>query len=571
MKHALSFLLILILSGGAAAREALMPDSSVSGFYAWENARDGILKVPAEKFRDRACKKHFWEKHRTLVTEQKRRFMIFEIVFEKTRKNSRLPSQKAAEQALERIFGTEDGVDTFPELVYAIVPSEEHGLADIPALNRIRAFVKSRWDIPVFQWLSEPLSPTLELEADGWIFDAYSISGEKFYRHAEKFAMTGKPVFPILWAAEPGMDGYYAKGGFPALKKNAEQKFAYCRALNLPVFLFAVCKEHGSVGCWMSDKEPFLTLRAFFDTLLRSTPEKPVISDPENIFVIPENGVFQWEETFRNFDFAERASVENGTPLLTRKGLVFRGQEVLRWKFESPDTLRAMELTALFEGENAVLGVSDNGITWKNRTLFSGEKARFSIAGRKEFHIRIQGKGICLNELKMRVRGIPSHDKCVELSPDSRGIYFLKEDFTLNRFAETVRTHKGASAISFGKNFLGIPGVPGRRAVWSGVQKIRFSGVKPETVTLRVPCSADKRNWNCSIRVGLSADGKKPVYVSSDPAENHNQILTPTLTIPGGMRECLLHFELTNGSGVYRANLFPGRICGYELQAGPSG
>ncbi|MBE6374440.1 MAG: hypothetical protein E7055_20550, partial [Lentisphaerae bacterium] len=500
-----------------------MPDSRITGYYAWDKGENGIVKTAIKNFRNPEYKKRFWENHKRLVNERKRRYVIFEVVFDKTPPKRRLPAMEDVEEQFKVLFESTPEAAAYPETVYAVVPSEEHTGKDIPLLNHIYKTVKKNWNIPVFQWLSEPLEPTHALEADGWIFDAYSISGDVFYRHCQKFMLTRKPVFPVIWAAEPGTAKYY-KDGWTAVQKNAEQKITFCKELNLPIFLFAVCRRHGSVNCWMSSKKPFPEMRAFFQQQFAAPHKELTIPHPENLFYIPPDGVYVWTQDFSAFSVADHAMLRNmGAMGIRGIGLEFLADSkqvsALEWKFYSPDDLKEAVFTFTFSGNAPETGYSFDGKTWQDRRLADDGKAVVPLTGKRAFYFRIRGDGMILRKMECQIKGVPNPVKQVTMTPDADGIYRLTETLEHNRFLETIQSDSGRNQLLIRKGSIGILGKKGYSSRWSAMQKIVFAGHPVKKIRLKVKCFADAGNWKCSVTAGLSADGKKEVRKMTDPAK----------------------------------------------------
>lgn len=148
------FAFFCISAADIAALRQSMPNNNIHGYYAFPD-ENGILKVNIKNFRNPEWKKNFWANHKKLVETGKRKYLIFEIVFDRNVKRKRLPAAADVEEQFKIIFESTPDAAAYPELVYAIVPSEEHVTADIPVLNYIYDHVKSKYKVPVFQWLSE--------------------------------------------------------------------------------------------------------------------------------------------------------------------------------------------------------------------------------------------------------------------------------------------------------------------------------------------------------------------------------------------------------------------------------
>lgn len=541
-----------------------MPDNKIHGYYAWAG-ENGILKVNIKNFRNPEWKKNFWTKHKKLVETGKRKYLIFEIVFDRNVKRKRLPAAADVEEQFKIIFESTPDAPAYPELVYAIVPSEEHVTADIPVLNYIYDHVKSKYKVPVFQWLSEPLPPVLTLKADGWIFDAYGKRGGNFYRHTQKFVLTGTPVFPILWGAEAGMDGYY-KNGWDAIKKNAEEKFPYCQDLNIPILLFSVCKKHGSVNCYMSNKAPFPEMRKFFTAMFAKKFPPVKIAHPDNTFVFSADGAFNYKQNFNAFDFVDRTSVKNTNNLqVTKDGLQFKSTASVEYFFNTPDKTKKLDATFDFDG-NLTAEVSLDGKKYKSIKAANNKKVSFNIENSDSFYLRISSNNALLKTMDLTISGEPAKEKCLTLKSDGNGKYFFRENLEQNLFLGTVKTDSDMKNLKISTGNISIYGKQGSATSWIASQKIVFKDKPVKEITLQVPCTSDKRNWNSTVAFGISADGKNPVWQESDHAKRKETIVA-VLKSDKPLTHCYLHFKLSNSSGIYRKNVAPAGFSGYILNA----
>ena len=561
----ITFCLIFSLKAvDISALRNVMPDNKVHGYYAWVD-ENGILKVNLKSLRDPEKKRIFWENHKKEVNEGKRKYVIFEIIFDKMVKGRRLPAIEDVEEQFKVLFESSPGVQTYPELVYAVVASEENVGRDVPVLNHIYDTVKKKWNVPVFQWLSEPLPPDSRLKADGWVYDAYGKKGEDFYRHTQKFVLTGTPVYPIIWAAEAGLDGYY-KAGWNVIKKNAEEKFAICQDLDLPVFLFAVCKKHGSVNCYRSNKAPFPEMRKFFDGLFSKKFAAPVLSYPENIFIIPAGGVFKYFCKFDNSGFVDRVLIKNTRNLkLSNDGLKFKGAATVGYRFDSPDKLKEIGVTLNFAG-NIEVGISFDGKKYQFKKAENNRKLSFPAAETGKFYMTIKSDNADLKTLSLEVVGTPSAEKQLTVSADSQGKYFYQERLQQNLFLSTINTTSDMKNLSIRPGNISIFGKKGSSTTWEASQKIVFNGTPVKNIILQVPCHANKSSWNAYVTFGISADGKNPVWKTSDHSKR-NQTVTVEFYSEKPLNQCYLHFKLYNFSGVFKQNVAPAGFSGYVLKA----
>ncbi len=535
------------------------PDRTATGYYCWPAEKDGVDIVRLQYFQDPEFKKKFWQDYKREFENGNRRYFVLSLAFVGC-SGITLPELGEACAQIERMLAPEEGIETYPELLYGIVASEEHTLDQIPVLNGIYDFCKSKWNFNVFQWLSEPLEPDLSLKVDGWIFDAYSVPGESFYRHLQKFLITGKPVFPVIWAAEPyGAFFESEDGSLAKVKANATKKIAYCTMLDTPVFLFAVCKEHGSVHCWMHEETPLLAeLRDFFFPALANAvvSDPPSIGIPENYFVF-QDGRYSFSQKGNSFSLTDNCNLQGAADtLLTGDGLVFGAETALEWCFVTTGTIRQAEVAIQATGQ-AELEYSWNGREWfpaKSTTI------PCDSGGSERFYCRISGTPLVLKQIDFNFTGEAGRNVQLELAPDADGAYAFTEDFSSDAFWKTASySSRGNLRPPGNRPFLTGP-------EWQGMQKVVFA--KPvRRIVLTVDMQADMPNWASSASCAISLDGEKPVAEQRSDPEKRAQTVTVEFGSASPVTECYLHFALKNASGIYTDQYAPALITKYELNA----
>ncbi len=174
-----------------------------------------------------------------------------------------------AKRRIDAWLKPEPGVPTSPELIPAICLEEENILARKDILDALARHIRSAYRIPVFQWWSDPMEPSPQLTADGWIFDAYFWGYPGFRKHLMKFVALGKPVVCVVWAADPAWRDYAAGkySNASALMHDTDVQFRTCMEFNVSTALFAVAGPHGSVGSWLgSDTRDMVALRNWVRT-----------------------------------------------------------------------------------------------------------------------------------------------------------------------------------------------------------------------------------------------------------------------------------------------------------------
>jgi len=240
-------------------------------------------------------------------------------------------------ERFDALLSDEDGTKTYPEDLMGICLAEENvpGAGDnFNILNQIARHIQKRYHIPVYQWYSDPIPPNPKQVADGWIFDSYFWPNPKFRRHLMKFVALGKPVVCVVWAAEPGWKGYHPDRYKTAddLIQDTDQQFQTCREFNVPVALFAVAGEHGSVSTWHAGQDvELLKLRQYIarkhsEMLAVQSGELPSssanFSDGRPILLEPEEkNTATYVDSFDSVRFIEDADINGFLDLvLTAEG-----------------------------------------------------------------------------------------------------------------------------------------------------------------------------------------------------------------------------------------------------------
>ncbi len=527
-------------------------DRTVAGLYvpANEDWPAAIGRITLSRMSDPANKQSFWENHRKLREEGKRQYYIFQLNFARPEGwKYPLPPWENAKAQIDAFFRSDDNVKTYPELIYAITPHEENITwgGQIELMNQIYDYITATYGIKVFQWLSEPLEPRLDIRADGWVMDAYSIQGEKFFRHLQKFVLCGKPVVPVVWASEP-FGKYYEKDGIQGIFRDAGSQMDYCAELNLPVILFAVSgkKENfGSVNVWLkSNDSPYVELREFFFGKLAeikegkfNTQEHPLI--PVKFAPNPQ-GKYQFKTEFNKFAFVNDCHIQNVHALqLASAGTTAKSDgTVLEWLWESsvPVTSATLNLTA--DG------------TVNTEFIVDGRKANAPFRNFRTLHVRLMPQeSAVLKSLELQV------DIPFTRNPPTAWTGELKETFKDDSFIADWHC-TDAPTFSSGPGGLGISPRKGYSARWDASR--HFRAEKPvRGLELTVQCGADAANWNSAVMAGISLDGKD-IRWNADTAKLDRKQKRFNLTIPARfdapVNEFYIHLQLRDGSGANSKN-----------------
>ena len=564
-------------------------DRHYTGFYSWIEPewKTGILKIFLRNKADIERKKRFWKNIKKRHDAGLYSHYIYIIYFEKDKKKKRkykIPSWDKARKMLDEFFTSTPECPTYPDYLFAVCPPEENITwgGQIQLQNKVHDYLSDKYKLKVYQWLSDPLGPRLDIKADGWILDAYSLKGEKFYRHLNKFLLYGKPVVPIIWAAEPGLDNYFKDGGLNAIFKATEVKFDYCRELNLPVVLFACSKKLGSVNIWMhSKKSPFPELREFFFAQLKKLSSNDVIAAPHHVVPVYEccgdkQNRFAQEIKFNRFDFVNYCLIDNVHNLhLDKTGLHYRGGDndktTLKWCFEASTSFIKSNVILSYhkkDMKDIKLEYSKDCKVWQ---IAQEEDSKFNLKTDKDskiyLRITLRGGQALLRNMRFNAELTPVVIKPVTLKRQDNH-WFFEENFETNKFIHYM-TYEPSEQLLIKKGHIGIEGRKGYGVTWSATQKIEVPQAVSK-VSLIANCYADKRNRGGVVKIGISADGKniiKEQKTFSRKTKNKRFLLETEVSFPQKTKSFYIHLTLKNGSGIYVKNRSAANIYNYKIIA----
>jgi hypothetical protein len=275
----------------------------------------------------------FWNSVREAAEAGKPRRELFLMRFEKPAGwKGTLPDFDSAKRQIDAWFGGSDQCPACPELLSGVIPEEEN--TDIQLLDRIGDYIRTRYHAKCYQWLTEPWPPTLDLRADGWVFDAYSDTNEQFFARIEKFLLYGKPVVHIVWGSADwgGSWGYYKGKDIHEQQAILWRRMEWCRGFNLPVIVFAVYGDDGSVNRWYyggTDTGKPAEFVAYRDAIkaylhaMPSTPPPPVKPIDKWLRLKPEDdGTLNAVVKGNNFTIADVTNIDDPRNWrVTREGL----------------------------------------------------------------------------------------------------------------------------------------------------------------------------------------------------------------------------------------------------------
>ena len=238
----------------AGAAECRVLNANDCSYYRWPGNEGTFAMKTVAATTNLASRQKFWRE-----VAGNTRPVIYQIMFQKPAGWTH-PLPKTAEEAtaaIDALFAPGEGVAPCPEKLFAVTPCEENIDWDgqVEVQDAIAKHLRNRYGVKTYQWLTEPYKPRLNIQADGWVFDAYHIEDpQKFYAHVESFILTGVPVVPCIWASGH-FSKYHLDKTWDELTRFTVERMDICRALDLPVMVFAVAGKMGSVGLWFKDAD----------------------------------------------------------------------------------------------------------------------------------------------------------------------------------------------------------------------------------------------------------------------------------------------------------------------------
>ena len=148
---------------------------------------------------------------------------------------------------------------TYPELLPAICLEEENIGSRTEVLDRLGRHIRDNYGVPVFQWYTDPLGPNPALTADGWIWDSYGWSPQRFRRHVMRFVATGKPAICVPWASDPHWPQWTQYPSTEELINREWHQFRTCLEFNVSTAPFCVAGP-GAMNPWLSSDTPDMRL-----------------------------------------------------------------------------------------------------------------------------------------------------------------------------------------------------------------------------------------------------------------------------------------------------------------------
>ena len=501
---------------------------------------------------------------------------------------------------LEAWLAPEKDCPTWPELIPAICLGEENIQTRFEVLDGLARHVREKYGIPVFQWFSDPLTPDLNLTADGWIWDSYGRDSVTFRKHLMKFTALRKPAICVPWAADPHWPQWTQYPTAAALIDREWRQFDICREFNVGCAVFAVAGPHGSVNTWAGSSAPELiklrnALAAQREAMHAIRPRELPLSSA-NISAcdrsVPVGGdpgaASEYIESFSGFEWLHAADVRGflglrltswpDAPgyleLMPREtgpasaSLVYRFES---WfPLEKVEILLEADVTASAGARNVLsLATDEMERSWPLEVV--QQKSNGIAALRLEDKKVVQGKhvffvrvlmenpngqaGIAANRLdRLRVRCLhqpPQPGASAQLVADDNDALSYEDNFHATRWAHlgtVTAAHPSHGGFRDGYFWVGLKGGTGT----STQINQRISSPRPlKELTVIADCYADAPNLGGSVTLSIAPRQGQPRWSVTSQGRHDGPM---SLTVPREelqeLRDFDLHVTLSSSSGV---------------------
>lgn len=506
----------------------------------------------------------------------------------------------AAKRRIDAWLKAERDCPTYPELIPAICLGEENIPSQNPVLQSLAEHLREHYRIPVLQWYSDPVAPSLDLTADGWIWDSYGWDQVRFRKHAMKFAVLRKPAICVPWATDPHWPQWTRYPTAAALIDREWRQFDVCREFNISCAVFAVAGPHGSVNTWAGSSAPelvtlrnaLLTQRTAMHAIvageLPSTSADFSARDAAVQVGGDSESPSDYHETFSGFDWLHAADVRGflnlrltGRPdqpgfleLMPRSN--GPAQASLVYRFESYFPLQSVEATldASTRGgagaqNRLAITIDEPDSGWPLEVVQRDANAvapltlrdQEHVRGRHVFYLRVLmenphgEKEVAVNRLDgLRVRCVhqtPPRGTAGRLAIDDNDAMFYEDDFRTNRWkhlGDVKAEHPSHGGFRDGYFWVGLKG--GTATATRIVQ--RMSAPRPlSELAVMADCYADAPNLGGSITLSIASRDGQPRWQAMTQGR-HDGILTLNVPVEQleGLRDFDVHVQLSSGSGV---------------------
>lgn len=566
------FILLLLSNFCAIAASPRALDCRDYGYYMLftPEASTAILSISLKERVDLEQKKIFWER---IQKQERYGHVIWQINFQRPEGwDYKLPPFEMAKRQLDQWFLSDEVLKTTPEKIYAVTLSEENitWAGQLELMNRIGDYVREKFGIKVYQWLSEPLLPRGDIRADGWIVDMYSVKNSGFYAHLESFILYGKPVVPVLWGSGH-FDKYFPNTDFPRLTELIYQRMDYCRYFNLPILMFCVTQEpYGSVYAWFTkandpEEETYReSIRKYLAGMKDASPE---ITPPRKLLPINLNlqGIGAYTVNGTQYELVDVTEFDSPYHWkMTGEGVkALNSNAVLNWNLAALNSnkIDEAEFTISYSGKARIIFGQNTQELSPTKNIMTLKLHDFVRTG-----IRLEAeKGFLFKKLDIRCNGTVIRAP-KELKLGKNGKYYADAGFEDGSFETSLKKSTSYKCTPWiGKQGIGIEGAQGYVTTAELIQEIKLPE-KMGSFTVRANIHADAKNYGAKILCKiLAADGTVLAEKASD-SNKANQEMNIRAEIPEGNETIGLAWDLSVGCGVATSNRRPAHITNYTME-----
>ncbi|MBT5610331.1 MAG: hypothetical protein HN742_08605 [Lentisphaerae bacterium] len=482
----------------------------------------------------------------------------------------------------------------------------------LDVLNGLYDHVKSRTDVPIYQWYSMPMLHHPKQRADGWIIDPYGMRREAFRRYLMKYVVLGKPVINCLHATPEGRFSYHNSAAHDA----TVEQMAVCREFNVPMFFFCVDKTHGSPYIWLHSDDPenvrirewllkeISRIRVTDTSTLPATSADYSSGRPVAVAGDREHR-FSFRETFATVaepSFIDDAFINGflslrwdgvAEALHIRRGPSGRDVVELIYHFVSEFELSGMvaELNGSVAGDGArvSVGVSVNGHSFGQSASTAG-KGDFTLVADggdsaalvgKEFWVRLRmeagsatGEAIRLDGLNVACGVAPPEKREIDLSSNVDGNVSYEEDFQTQAHLHVAEI-TNLTELVWERGYVGTHGIKGKGN--EVTMRQRFVSATPLREIRVAMDSSGHRALGSFNSLGLSLDGGEPLVTDTSRGKEEKEGKAKgryqgTLELDtsedgrfSGVKAFWVHLTMANTCGAKTRT--SNRITGYRVSA----
>jgi len=494
--------------------------------------------------------------------------------------------------------------------VHAVYLNEENVTWNkgLDILNALYDHIKANYDIPVYQWYSNPMVAHPRQRADGWIIDPYGMGGDKFRKYVMKYVVLGKPVIDCVFASP---EGKHAGRSAERLAATADQ-IVTCKEFNVPMFFYCVDPKRGSPSIWLKSDDPEIVkvrewtlgeIKKIHATDASTLPlpsadrsagqPVPVAGNRDNVYEYGErfDGLREcfvddaWIDGFRLLRWdgqKETLCVRRAMPGCQVAELTYR----FVCEFDMSNMKATLDGKLVGDGSRVDLELSMDGKQFIRKA--PAEKGGdFSLAvataddenlkGRA-FYVRVRAnpggpvdEPAVLDCFRVSCTVAPPPRREVALAPDANGRVSYTDGFQTQKHLHLSEIDN-ADHLDWQRGWVGTHGLGTRDKVVALRQK--FVSERPLS-RLRVRMDSRAHRAHAAINVlGLSLDGRQVLLQeSTEGKENEKGAYRGTLEIDATqdprfekITEFWVHLIMSNGSTVGPGST-PNKITEYAIAA----